>query len=174
MKKFFFALVLLTLCGIFNFCSAKRLIPTDSGTISYERMSLGGINIFAKPQYVKKIYGEPVRIQNNTTFSTFCYGQDESFRVRFINSALKNAPVAIILISDKNNGIETYDGVHVGMDEDVLKEIYGTPYQIDEADEKNNWHKIYQYAGYGKAAYCFLSFACRDGEIKNITCWYYL
>ena len=172
MKKILFFTIL---CFVMSLtASAEKLIPTENGTIAYERMALGGIHIFDKPQYVKQIYGNPKRTQNNGTFSTFCYGQDESFRIRIINSDLRSAPCVISLISNANNEIETPDGIHVGMDEDVLIRTYGNPYQIDEADKTNDWHKIYHYAGYEKAAYCFLSFACRDGEIRHITCWYYL
>ena len=166
------------ICVISAICEAGTIISPENGKLSSERISLGGISIFAKPQYVRKTYGNPIRTEVKGYRSIYYYGKDESFIICFINDEdiLRDVPSVTSIETTANNGITTPDGICVGMDEAVIIEIYGKPDQLQEPIERNAWNKVYHYWGnvqLGAGARC-LSFSCKNGRITAITCWYYL
>ena len=180
MKKIF----LMIFCIIYFtsvICEADTIIAPENGKLSPERISLGGISIFSNSQYVRKIYGNPKRTKVDYPHSIYYYGKDESFIVYFTNDEeffknSTNKQLVTNIETNANNGISTPDGICVGMDEAIIIETYGKPEQLQEPNKRTNWNKVYYYWGnvkLGAGARC-LSFACNNGRITSIACWYYI
>jgi len=109
------------------------------------RFAIGGIQIYNTPSYVKKIYGEPDKIESkfipkknnqygiDLDIDTWFYG--DSLEIQFWNGEV------IEVLSTKNNGLKTPDGVTVGMKSVILFEKYGQP------DERLENGFVYHHIG---------------------------
>lgn len=104
--------------------STKASAAVDSspkGTLPTARMQLGYVSFNDSPQYVTKVYGNPSRVDDYNGM-TYYYGDTLSFSFCGVGSS------SLYDITTKSdNGIETADGVHVGMLVSNLYDIYGTP-----------------------------------------------
>lgn len=103
------------------------VLPVNAQEIKLE--SLGGIHLNDSTQYVKKIYGEPKKIEEREFTSrhdvnskykivTFYYN---NFRIYLFKDKVK------YIVSCGRNGIKTSKGIQVGDSEEQLLKFYNLP-----------------------------------------------
>ena len=134
---------------------------TVCASIPDSEFSLGGITIGSSADYVKSLYGEPDRASNaqpgpDGSYYGYVYGS--SLRIEF--NADTNAVTGVIVTA--NNGFSTPAGITVGMDADVITQLYGEPFRISGG--------IISYHEEGK----WLVFTPRNGKITEIKSFDYV
>ena len=155
MKKFIISLLFYIMC--MSVCFAAN--------IGSEQAALSGIQVDATMNYVKKVYGEPERSETSydsrygTNTTTWYYGK--SVKIHFVEGYDGVNHVDSMTIS-ANNGFATTDGVTVGMNVDILQQIYGEPWLVRD-------ESVYLYKTNGGAK---LIFNTRDGIIRTISLTY--
>lgn len=97
-----------------------------SGKLPPDQLSLGGIQLGDSIDYVYSIYGKPhVARINKDNPAYYEYDYKNGLLIKFWNeSTPKN--VVDIQVTERN-GFATPAGIEVGMDSDVLLELYGNP-----------------------------------------------
>ncbi len=131
------------------------------GTISLERISIGGLRLGDTREEVKKIYGEPSSsvtkyVQMNEDYvETWKYG--DSLILKFYHGYLNGIRVS------KGSSLATPDGLKVGMDESMIQKVYGEPWV-------NNQRGFFPYSSLDKS--CWLLIRTEDGIINTITVSY--
>ena len=133
---------------------------TAFASIPDSELSLGGITVGSSADYVKSLYGEPdkdsgVRPGPEGNYYEYLYGS--SLRIHF--DANNNTIVSIFVTA--NNGFSTPAGITVGMDADVLTQLYGEPFKNDRG--------VISYHEDGK----WLVFVTRNGKIVEIKVFNY-
>ncbi len=128
---------------------------TAFASIPDSEFSLGGITVGSSADYVKSLYGEPdkdsgVRPGTDGNYYEYTYGS--SLRIEF--DANSNTVTGIFVMA--NNGFSTPAGITVGMDADVITQLYGTPFKNDRG--------IISYHEDGK----WIVFTTRNGKITEI------
>lgn len=123
--------------------------------LNSSQLVLGYISLTDTPAKVRSVYGAPTSIKNNTYY----YGN--SFKIFFWDG--HNG--IYDMTTTENNGIATADGVHVGMAENVLNDVYGEP----SSKRKDNSYTNYYYYGVGGDALKCLIFRVSNGKIKEIS-----
>ena len=131
-----------------------------SASISADRFYLGGLTLEKPMREVTEMYGKASRVEKNDRL-TFYYFGDESFCVVEFDYRI------FAVYSNDNNEIATSDGITVGMNEQIIFEVYGEP---DSKDERNG---LITY-NYNKTGRRFeeLKFSVRNEKIVGITLHY--
>ncbi|KUH56596.1 MULTISPECIES: hypothetical protein [Megasphaera] len=95
-------------------------------SVPQESLYLGGIGYGNDGSYVRQIYGAPTEIEREYTSSVpsgsvveYEYGDSVSIHLA--------DEIVYRVESSANNGWQTPEGIHVGMDASVLQETYGAP-----------------------------------------------
>ena len=129
-------------------------------------MALGGISFGSTKGDVRKIYGEPDRIESNG----YVYRYSDSLYIKFIEGTEigENQPIVYTVTSTGKNKIATPAGIRVGMKDSSLIEAYGS---ADGVGDLENGDVVYQY--WDDNCTC-LSFLVRDKKIIQITLYYYV
>lgn len=141
-------------------CTTLTMVCMIVGTTAFasipdSEFSLGGITVGSSADYVKSLYGEPdkdsgVRPGPDGNYYEYTYGS--SLRIEF--NANSNTVTGIFVMA--NNGFSTPAGITVGMDADVITQLYGTPFKNDRG--------IISYHEDGK----WIVFTTRNGKITEI------
>ena len=98
------------------------LANSASAQIDAEGIALGGIVPGSNFQDVIAVYGQPWRLDEDE----YIFG--EGFRVKVSD---ENPNVVEKVVSTADNGIETPEGVKIGMKSSLIRSIYGKPDKID-------------------------------------------
>jgi hypothetical protein len=106
---------LLTLIASVAFAS----VPQDSA-------KLGGIGYGTDSSYVQQLYGSPSEVERKHTSSissgvAYEYEYGDSVSIHVADGKVYRIEVSA------NNGWQTPEGVHVGMDASVVQKTYGVP-----------------------------------------------
>ena len=112
------------------------LSSVSSATVSPNQLSLGGIHLGDSIDYVYSIYGKPhaARLYKDNP-AYYEYDYQNGLLIKFWNeSTPKN--VVDIQVTERN-GFATPAGVEVGMNSDVLLNLYGKP---DNHRARNVFH----------------------------------
>lgn len=170
------------------FCLTLTLLMLISlncfAMIEKNQVEIGGIKLLDSYKLVKKIYGEPNKIESRvltdgasrqiskgSILYNWYYG--DSFEIEFIVMALKPYRLAgkdfddiiVGISSSKNNGIKTADGVSVGMKSDILWTKYGIPDKLSDDNSK----KYFRYTCYTGFTYEYLNFTVENGIITKMS-----
>lgn len=134
--------------------------------ISSSRFYIGGIKLGNNLNQVKKMYGQPKKIETEMKNSihdgskyelkTVSYGS--SFKIYLMNG------VVISVTSSGKNGIKTRDGIKVGDPEIRLADVYGQPSQ----SFSDNGVQMYVYEPNGENSSQFI-FQIKNGKISEMT-----
>ncbi len=119
-----------------------------------EEVSLGGITLRDKPEYVKQVYGEPSSYDPHGTDSVI-YNYNGTFKIMFASGKYM-----YWIETTANNGIATPSGVTVGMNESVLNQYGDTYYDKYE-------HGI-NYKAFWARGRILLIFGIENGKIISI------
>lgn len=157
--------------NIFIFISIFVISFFMLNTISYAGISnnkffIGGIKLGYNLNQVKKMYGEPKKIETKIKNSIHDGSKYESKIVYYGTSFkiyLMNGHV-ISVISSGKNGIKTYDGIKVGDPEIRLADVYGQPSQ----SFSDNGVQMYVYEPNGENSSQFI-FQIKNGKISEMT-----
>ena len=100
--------------------------------LSKNQVALGGIPLDASLEYVNSIYGPPTHIDGGVQWVSY-YGNGflvcSSPRPNGKNSHYEKGINYVDTIKvTQNNGITTPDGAYVGMQESIIEELYGKPF----------------------------------------------
>lgn len=109
----------LATCLMMSASAAFASVPQDS-------VYLGGIGYGSDGSYVQRIYGTPTEIEQEHT-SVVPSGLAVEYEYgHSVSILLENDLVYQVEVS-ANNGWQTPEGVHVGMDASVVEATYGAP-----------------------------------------------
>lgn len=150
MKNLFKYIVAMTFC--FVFLSAG----TADAKLGVEQVAIGGITYKMPISQVIEMYGNPHRIESG---SVYCWGAN-SLRVNTYSPKGPTDYVTEVKVAERN-GMETPDGVIVGMPESVLDEVYGP---ADRVDYDRNGCTVYIYGSKTSS----LAFRTKQGKIQVI------
>lgn len=132
--------------------------------VPYDKVSIGGVGPGSSIGYVKSIYGEPSSTNYDTpTSATYEYGN--SF---VLTSNPKDSQTIYTVFSSAHNGLNTPDGVGVGMKESVLEEKYGPCERIGNVDGVTYYHYAMDPNPSLPNAFGGYSFGVKDGIIISI------
>ena len=151
MKKFFVMLLIIFSAN----CSV-------GSAIGNEKLILGYLSLSSSTKTILDTYGKPNRVDNSNGVR-WCYGKD--FYIQFVGRYAQSVGE---ISTEGSNGIITADGVGVGMNEEILQEIYGEPTKQEQIDEQTQ----YWYYGDGKSSRVYLFFGCSEGKIRKISLAY--
>lgn len=134
--------------------------------LSSNRFSIGGIKLGYNLNQVKKLYGQPQKIDTQMKSSehdgskyelkTVYYGT--SFKIYIMNGTV------ISVTSSGKNGIKTRDGIKVGDSEIRLSDVYGQPSQ----SYSDNGVQMYIYEPNDENSSQFV-FQIKNGKISEMT-----
>ncbi|WP_294156900.1 hypothetical protein [uncultured Selenomonas sp.] len=95
---------------------------TAFATIPLTEIALGGITPGTAFRTMQQIYGAPTTSKSaGTHFTTFIYGDSVWATVELTEGRIRELSVT------RNNGFQTPAGLHVGMDVQQMKALYGEP-----------------------------------------------
>ncbi|WP_407397365.1 hypothetical protein [Anaerovibrio sp.] len=121
-------------------------MSTTVSALSKNQIALGGIPLDASLKYVNSIYGPPTHIDGGGRWVSH-YGNgflvySSSRRSRPDNHYEVGVNYVDQVIVTQNNGIATPDGAYVGMRENSIEELYGTPFNkfVNEKGELTYWY----------------------------------
>lgn len=147
MKRIFFIFIILF---------SIHVISSAQTRFTIEQISLGGISPCNSISYVQSIYGELTKIISNGKI--ILYGKD-----LVITTYGKPGNLYVkSIISTANNGWNLPTGISVGMNENVMKDMYGSDYYIFY----DKGIKCYQYNG----SHClmYVIFGVKNHKIVSI------
>ena len=121
--------------------------------VASEQIALGGIVPGATMDEIIAVYGQPVQVDDDE------YSFGTGFIVK-VDDHNRNIIEKIITIND--NGIETPNGVRVGMNESVIQSTYGRPDKID----RDVYDTEYKYRSFDKSRE--MEFKVVNGTIVKI------
>ncbi|MBQ7514700.1 MAG: hypothetical protein IJS96_00330 [Schwartzia sp.] len=124
-----------------------------------EQVAIGGITYKMPISQVLEKYGKPHRIEHGSTYYWGC----DSLRVNTWSSAKGQTNYVTAVKVAARNGLETPDGVIVGMPDSVLNDVYGKADNVLEGDI--NGYTVYIYNSQGGGS---LAFRVNKGVIKVI------
>ena len=132
-----------------------------SATISANRFFLGGLTLEKPMREVTEMYGKAARVEKDGAGTRYFFG-DESFCIVEFGDRI------CAIHSNANNEIATPDGLTVGMDEQVILDVYGKP---DRLTQQDDGLKNYIYLKNGRK-YEELNFFVRESKIVGISLGY--
>ncbi len=155
MKKISFVIIMLCI-----FCFSNTVFA-----LSKNQVALGGIPLDASLLYVNSIYGQPTRIEGGRQWISH-YGNGflvySSPKYNGKDSPYQKGVNYVDQIKvTQNNGIATPDGAFVGMDEHVIEELYGEPF--NKFESQNNVMTYWYFAETQ-----LLAFEAKDGFVISI------
>lgn len=133
----------------------NRYVRSEGATPS-SQLALGGIRLTNTMSDVVNVYGFPARYRNYTA----SYGN--GLEISYFEDS-KSSQIRDIRVTE-NNGFATPSGITVGMDEGIIKQLYGVP---DRLLIKKTEHK-YTYWGAGNDCLKYIGFAANNGKITEI------
>lgn len=132
--------------------------------VPYDKVAIGNVGPGSSIGYVKSVYGEPTSTNYDTpTSATYEYG--DSF---VLTSSPKDSQTIYTVFSSAHNGLNTPDGVGVGMKESVLEEKYGPCERIGHVDGVTYYHYAMDPNPSLPNAFGGYSFGVKDGVIVSI------
>ncbi|MEX5285024.1 hypothetical protein QCO44_05115 [Selenomonas sputigena] len=153
----------LLLAGILVFIMSNISFGAElpKGTLTREQLTLGYIPIGATPQMVTQVYGQPDRIDDRNGM-TYYYGKTLTFSFLGVGAAS-----LYDITATADNGIETADGIGVGMLISKLYDVYGTPNYIrKDKDATRYWYY------WERSPYAYFTFTAQNGKIVEISLHY--
>lgn len=134
-------------------CGALMTISSMAfATVRADQVVLGDLQPGMKVSELKKIYGEPHRVDGDKWRYTGFYVE------------LNKRQSIVEEIYSEDPGFATSEGVAVGMSEDFLNQFYGKADKLDY--EKDGKEYVYYSSNYRYK----MEFKVRDGIIKKIKC----
>ena len=129
MKRFYMALaslICLTVLLALPITGKCETHAANDSYISFDRLAIGGVQIRASKDFVRSIYGEPIKIDDyrqyqkynpNTPDEVWIY--KDNFAVYFFND------IVCQVNSEGRNGLKTPDKIQVGDSEAKMIAAYG-------------------------------------------------
>ena len=126
--------------------------------LAKEQVAIGGITYKMPISQVLEKYGKAHTVKGGAYY----WGRD-SLTVTTWDSAKGQTNYVTSVRSAANNGLETPDGVIVGMPDQVLNQVYGKADKVLDADRNGCTVYTYESAGGGS-----LAFRTKNGRIVAI------
>lgn len=170
MRRIAFILSSVVLMMLFcvSVCLAGVRMNRNAIPIAAERIVLGGIQVGNTIEDVRSLFGEPTAEEsgysNKDEANYIRWSYDDVMSFRFLES--DDGVYRLIVMTVKaNNGVETIDGVTVGMSDNVLIKTYGEPRLIYITKTGNGTRKNYCYVSSGGNKLVFFT---QNGIIESI------